>query len=136
MMQTVRRLVAVIMVALVVTGATYTSTQTVLTTTKPILAVYLSTTPTGWVPVAYGDAQVSVPATFSVIYRGQYPCNPFSNVGASFRGPMGSPDSCVTSVSGAAKTTVVYLRQQRFPSESLSGLQPITRNGRSEERRV
>jgi len=129
MMQTVRRLVAVIMVALVVTGAAYTSTQTVPTTTKSILGVDLSMTPTGWVPVAYGDAQVSVPASFSVIYPGQYPCNPFSNVGTIFLGPMGSPDSCVTSASGGAKTTVVYLRQQRFPSESLSGLQPITRNG-------
>jgi hypothetical protein len=129
MMQTVRRLVAVIMVALVVTGAAYTSTQTVPTTTKSILGVDLSMTPTGWVPVAYGDAQVSVPASFSVIYPGQYPCNPFSNVGTIFLGPMGSPDSCVTSVSGGAKTTVVYLRQQRFPSESLSGLQPIMRNG-------
>jgi hypothetical protein len=127
MMQTVRRLVAVIMVALVVTAAAYTST--VPTTTKSILAVDLSSTPTGWVPVAYGDAQVSVPASFSVIYPGQYPCNPFSNVGTIFLGPMGSPDSCVTSASGGAKTTVVYLRQQRFPSESLSGLQPITRNG-------
>jgi hypothetical protein len=127
MMQTVRRLVAVIMVALVVTAAAYTST--VPTTTKSILAVDLSSTPTGWVPVAYGDAQVSVPASFSVIYPGQYPCNPFSNVGTIFLGPMGSPDSCVTSASGGAKTTVVYLRQQRFPSESLSGLQPIMRNG-------
>jgi hypothetical protein len=32
-------------------------------------------TPTGWVPVAFGDAQVSVPSTFPVIYPGQnLPC--------------------------------------------------------------
>jgi hypothetical protein len=31
-------------------------------TKKPLPAVDLSATPTGWVPVAYGDAQLSVPS--------------------------------------------------------------------------
>jgi len=32
--------------------------------------VDLSATPAGWVPVAYGDAQVSVPPSFPVVYPG------------------------------------------------------------------
>jgi len=39
-------------------------------TTQPVPAVDLSATPAGWVPVDYGDAQVSVPATFFVLYPG------------------------------------------------------------------
>jgi len=37
-------------------------------TTQPLSAVDLSAIPAGWVPVAYGDAQISVPAGFNVYY--------------------------------------------------------------------
>ncbi|MFZ2057345.1 MAG: hypothetical protein WAV54_08050 [Acidimicrobiales bacterium] len=40
---------------------------TVQPTTQMLLAVHLSATPAGWVPVAYGDAQVSVPPTWVVM---------------------------------------------------------------------
>jgi hypothetical protein len=128
-MHKVRRLVAVTMMVLVVTGATYTSRQTVLTTTKPIVAVDLSSTPVGWVRVAYGDAQVLVPASFAVIYPDLYTCGSFSHIGTIFLGPIAPPDTCVPSESGGSQATVVYLRQERFPSESLSGIQPVRRNG-------
>ena len=36
---------------------------------KPLPVVDLSVTPKGWVPVDYGDAQVSVPATWWVLYK-------------------------------------------------------------------
>ena len=47
------------------------STTTVPPTTQPTPAVDMSVTPVGWVPVAYRDAQVSVPAAFSVFYPDQ-----------------------------------------------------------------
>jgi photosystem II stability/assembly factor-like uncharacterized protein len=48
-------------------------------------AVDLSATPKGWVPVAYGDAQISGPPSFPVVYPGQgFPCK-----GASVSGPGG-----------------------------------------------
>jgi hypothetical protein len=97
--------------------------------TKPLPAIDLSGTPTSWVPVAYGDAQVSVPASFSIIYPDQYPCNAFPALGTIFLGPIGQPDTCLTSPNGSPQATVVYLRQERFPSEWLSGQQPIMRNG-------
>ena len=129
----VRKLAAVVIVAVAFVVAGSAHSQASVTATKPVSSVDLSSAargaPRGWVPVAFGNAQVSVPASFSVIYPGQYPCNPFSDVGTIFLGPIAPPDSCVTSVSGGAQATVVYLRQQRFPSESLSGLQPITLNG-------
>jgi hypothetical protein len=57
-------------------------------TTKPLPVVDLSATPAGWVPVAYDDAQVSVPASFSVFYPGQDPCESFSTPGALFVAPI------------------------------------------------
>ena len=57
-------------------------------TTKPLPVVDLSATPAGWVPVAYGDAQVSVPGAFSVFYPGQDPCESFSTPGALFVAPI------------------------------------------------
>jgi hypothetical protein len=129
-MTTVRsRALVLVVVAPILAACTSSLTVSPTTTTKPIPAVDLSATPTGWVPVAYGDAQISVPASFSVIYPGQYPCGSFSDVGTIFLGSIGSPDACVASVNGGAQATVVYLREQRFPSESLSGLKSITRNG-------
>jgi len=77
------RLPGVALVALALTLAACTSSQTVPPTTptvppttQPLPAVDLSATPTGWVPVAYGDAQVSVPSSFSVfyLYPSQSPC--------------------------------------------------------------
>ena len=58
------------------------------TTTKPppkLPVVDVSATPTGWVPVAYGDAQISVPPGFPVAYPGQ---TSFCK-GASASGPGG-----------------------------------------------
>jgi hypothetical protein len=74
------RVSALLMVILV--AAACTSTQTAPTTTlhqvppsshptstvPPIPAVMTSATPVGWVPVAQGDAQVSVPANWTLFY--------------------------------------------------------------------
>ncbi len=75
------RLRALVLVVMTVTLAACTSSQTVapttattVATTKPLPAVDLSATPAGWVPVTFGDAQVSVPASFTVFYPGWNAC--------------------------------------------------------------
>jgi len=68
------RLRVLVMVVLALTLAACTGSQTVSRTTttvplttKPLPAVDLSAAPAGRVPVAYGDAQVSVPSTWAVL---------------------------------------------------------------------
>jgi len=68
------RLRALAIVVMTLTLAACTGDQSVVPTTTPVqpttqllLAVHLSATPAGWVPVAYGDAQVSVPPTWVVM---------------------------------------------------------------------
>jgi len=90
---------------------------------------HISVAPAGWVPVAYGDAQVSVPASFSVIYPDQYQCDSLPVFGTIFLGALGTPDACLTSADTTTSETVVYLRSELFPSEWLTGTQPIVRNG-------
>jgi len=84
----VRSRQVVCLIALAVLGAACTSGTTISTTTSvptttsttvprhptPTIAVDLSATPAGWVPVAYGDAQISVPAAFAVVYRANGLC--------------------------------------------------------------
>jgi hypothetical protein len=70
-MSTVRKLAVIAMVVMVLTVAACTSSNTVAPTSQNSLpsAVDLSATPAGWVPIDYGDAQVSVPPTWLVFYR-------------------------------------------------------------------
>ena len=68
----VRKLGIVVMVVPALILAACTSAPTVsptTTTAKPLPAIDLSATPAGWVPVADGDVQVSVPATWWVFYN-------------------------------------------------------------------
>jgi len=58
---------ALILAACLVTGATVWELASFSTIQMPRTANDLSATPTGWVPVAYGDAQVSVPPTWAVM---------------------------------------------------------------------
>ena len=76
--------------------------------------------------VDYGDAQISVPASFSVAYPGQYPCDVQSEIGTLFVGASANT-ACLTSPRNA-NTTVVYLRLQRFPSEYLHLEDSVVRN--------
>jgi hypothetical protein len=76
------RLVALVTVALIATACSagqYVPPTTQLgfpptTSVPPIPAVVTSATPSGWVPVAYGNVEVSVPPTFSVLYPGWNDC--------------------------------------------------------------
>ena len=69
-----RKLGIVVMVVLALvldacTSSVSPTTTTVPTTTRPLPVIDLSATPTGWVPVADGDVQISVPATWWVLYN-------------------------------------------------------------------
>jgi hypothetical protein len=79
---------ALVLVVMALALAACTTSQTVhhqiapfvlSTTAKPPPTVNLSATPVGWVPVADGDAQVSVPASFHVYYPGWLDCEPIGN---------------------------------------------------------
>ena len=64
---------ALALVAMALALAACTSAPTASSTTptvpaQPLSAIDLSATPTGWVPVAYGDAQISVPWYWWVVY--------------------------------------------------------------------
>ena len=63
------RLRALALMVLAVVLAACTSSTAPSTTTKPLPAVDFSATPAGWVPVANGNVQISVPATWSVLYN-------------------------------------------------------------------
>jgi len=68
--------VAVMVMALVAAGCTSAAARpTTSSLPPPTPAVDLSATPPGWVPVAYGDAQISVPATWVVILNGNGSCS-------------------------------------------------------------
>ena len=64
-----RRLGIVVMVVVALVFAGSTGSQATVAMTRVLPAIDLSTTTTGWVPVAFGDAQVSVPATWWVLYN-------------------------------------------------------------------
>ncbi|MGA3354482.1 MAG: hypothetical protein ABSD85_15065 [Acidimicrobiales bacterium] len=97
--------VATAVTALVLGACTSSPTVSPTTTTKPPLngnvisvsAVDTTATPAGWVPVDYGDVQISVPASFGVYYPGQDSCRLWATPGALFLGPLAAdtaPRSC------------------------------------------
>ena len=63
--------IALVLVALVGLALVASTTAAVATPRTPLPVVDTAATPKGWVPVDYGDAQVSVPASFSVVYSGR-----------------------------------------------------------------
>ncbi len=125
----------VVLVALALTVAACSSSQTVLPTTRapstttvppttqPVPAVDVSATPSGWVPVAYGDAQVSVPATF---------CEVATTPDSLFIGsPSGASTifSCGPEGRVGSQSTVVNLVSIRQVPRPYAGEKPTIRNG-------
>jgi hypothetical protein len=88
---------------------TPTTTRTVPPTTHPLPAIDLSATPTGWVPVAYGDAQVSVPASFLVVYPGTCVGGPSVALGALLIGST-SAASAEPACPASTKTPRAFAR--------------------------
>ena len=81
-------------------------------TTQPLSAVDLSAIPAGWVPVAYGDAQISVPAGFNVYYLD-------SECGSILR-----PGTVLVGDGSVSKCSVGTIQ----PNGTLVHFHPLTRN--------
>ncbi|MGA2806136.1 MAG: hypothetical protein ABSF89_17415 [Acidimicrobiales bacterium] len=106
------KLRALAMVVIAVALSVFTSSQTFATTTVPTTAKALSvvdvaTTPAGWVPVAFGDAQVSVPAAWWVLYDSP-PCPTGSPTGDVFVNPPPGLFACPLETAPAPSTTVSF----------------------------
>jgi hypothetical protein len=100
------RLRAVVLAVMALVLAACTSSPSVSpTTTRPLAAIDLSVTPPGWVPVAFGDAQVSVPATWHVLFNF---CVIGSPVGDVYVNPSGG--FCAAQNPWRGRTTVMLLR--------------------------
>jgi hypothetical protein len=76
------------------TASSSPTTTTVGLTTKTLPFVDVSSVPAGWVPVAFGDTQLSVPASFWVLDPGQNSCEAFPSSGALFLAPSSSKIAC------------------------------------------
>ena len=83
------------------------TTQPTTSTTQPTPAVDLSATPPGWVPVVYGDAQISVPADWYVLYS--QPCDSGHPPGEVFVDPPRGSFSCPVETAPLPTTTVTLL---------------------------
>jgi hypothetical protein len=134
-MATVRpRVLAVVVVALILGACTgqqtfVPTTTTVPSATKPLLAVDLLAAPTGLVPVAYGDAQLSVPASFSVVYPGENAlCGSAGPRGALFVAPLPSTQTG-TGCPAKARGTLVSLVPARHVPAKYANETPIILNG-------
>jgi hypothetical protein len=131
-----RKLAAVTMVVVAMALAACTSaptasptTTTVPSTAKPLPVIDLSATPAGWVPVAYGDAQVSVPASFSVYYTGSDTCGLNLPTSSLFIGPdtlVSAP--CDVARARPNRTVVRIVPANGVPSPYDKG-KPLTING-------
>ena len=106
------KLRALAMVVIAVALTVFTSSQTFATTTVPttakaLPAVDLSATPAGWVPVAFGNAQISVPAAWWVLYN-SYPCPTGSPPGEVFVNPPPGGFACPLEIAPGPSTTVSF----------------------------
>ena len=106
------KLRALTMAVMAVALTVFTSSQTFASTTVPIMAkalpaVDLSVTPAGWVTVAYGDAQISVPRTWWVLYNSP-PCPTGSPPGEVFVNPPAGVFGCPLEIATGPGTTVSF----------------------------
>ena len=106
------KLRALAMVVIAVALTVFTSSQTFATTTVPITAkalpaVDLSATPAGWVPVAFGNAQISVPAAWWVLYNSP-PCPTGSPPGEVFVDPLPGVFHCPAETAPGPSTRVRF----------------------------
>ena len=125
------RLRALVLVVMALALAACTSAPTASSTTttvpaQPLPAIDLSATPAGWVPVAYGGAQVSVPASWSVYYPGWTDCGIKGD--SLYLGPA-TATTAGCFIGFSPRTTQVNLRHiDRVPSPYRSD-KPVNVNG-------
>ena len=108
----------------------FAATNTVVPlATRTLLEADLSTASMGWVPVAYGDAQVSVPASFIVVYPGEVPfCGSVRSAGTLFLEPTPTTRTgpgCPAEV----RSTLVRLASTRQVPAKYASEKPILLNG-------
>jgi len=120
------RIGALFLVALVTASCTASHTSTSTSTSVPPTTSVFTAVPAGWVPVAYGDAQISVPSDWIVMLSGGQYCaaNP---PGFVYLGPLSSDEGCEGGVKGLPPATaeLAFLNvapASRLPSIELHGI--------------
>jgi hypothetical protein len=96
---------------------------------SPVRATLRPPLPSGRVEVAYKDAQVAVPRSFSVIYPNEQFCSPFASTGTIFLGAVAMSQVCLDDEPPAVQVTLVYMRSQYFSPGSLQGYKSILQDG-------
>jgi hypothetical protein len=104
-----RKLGIVVIVVMAFVVAASGGSQASVSRAKTAPAVDLSATPTGWVPVAFGYMQVSVPPNWDVLDDSP-PCPTGSAPGEMFVNPIPGVFRCPPNRSGRSPQTVVQLR--------------------------
>ncbi len=100
---------------------------TTTTMTKPLPVVDLSGIPAGWVPVAYGDVQISVPPDFWVYH--QDACANFQTPGTVYVDPLYAEDCANLPPVRSPEITGVYIRPVHSVLGSLRDERSMVLNG-------
>ena len=119
----------IVLVVLALSLAACSAGQTVPPTTQTGLGVFLSATPAGWVPVAFGDAQVAVPASWYVLYNEA--CPTWSVPGEVFLKPRPVAFDCAQDTVGP-RTAVSFTPAASTPHNELPAAayrRPVVING-------
>jgi len=93
-------------------------------TNMPDPVVDLSAAPAGWVPVVYGDAQVSVPPTWWVLYNSSA-CAAGSPVGDVYINPSGGFCSAKGTPKGETAVTLVALNEKEYQPPTAYGQRQV-----------
>ncbi|MGA2806137.1 MAG: hypothetical protein ABSF89_17420 [Acidimicrobiales bacterium] len=93
-------------------------------TTMAVPAVDLAATPAGWIPVAFGDAQVSVPPSWWVLYNSSA-CTTGSPVGDVYVNPSGGFCSAKGTPKGKTAVTLMPLNDKEYQPPSAYGQRQV-----------
>ena len=121
------RALAMVVIAVILsvfTGLRTFATTTVPTTAKVLPAVDPAATPAGWVPIAFGNAQVSVPPTWWVLYNSSV-CVTGSPVGDVYVNPRGGFCSATGTPKGETAVTLVPLNEKKYQPPSAYGQRQV-----------
>jgi len=123
------RVSLLVMAALLLAACTSSKPAARTTTTRssshPTTSVATSANPPGWVPVAFGDGRVSVPANWSVLY-GQPPCVVGHAPGELFVNPLSGVYHCPEDTA-PGPSTIVDL--EALSPTAKAGARALTING-------
>ena len=94
------------------------------TVPTPLPVVDLSATPKGWVPVAFGDAQISVPASWHVLYNSSV-CLLGSPGGDVYVNPSGGSCSAKGTPKGETTVTLVSVNSNQYQPPTSYGQRSV-----------